>query len=129
MLPLPGDEKVIVPGCAFARGDQLPESVERRGALREEQHRRVAHHGDRRKIALEGVGNIIEERRVHGKLPGMRHQQRIAIRRRLGHCGGGDETVAAGPVLDDEVPAEPLAHLLRQDASARVDDAAGRERH
>src|SRR5688500_19420183 len=47
-----------------------------------------------------------------GELAGVRHEQRVAIGRALRDRGGGNETVAAGTILDHEVPLRSLLHRL-----------------
>jgi hypothetical protein len=55
------------------------------------------------------------------------HHQRVAVGRRLGEGGGGDQTPCAGPRLHDERLAEPRRHLLADDARYRVEQSARRE--
>ena len=113
--------------AGLRRAHQLLEIIEARRDLREIEHRRVAHHGDRHEVALELVGHVVEERGIHGELAGVRHEQRIAVGRRLRHRGGGDEAIAAGAVLDHKIPSQALVHLLAEDARAGVDRPARRK--
>src|SRR5207244_4018861 len=65
------------------RAHQLAEIVERRLGVGEIKHRRIAHHGDGNEVALEVIRHVVEERGVHRELAGVRHEQRVAVRRRL----------------------------------------------
>jgi hypothetical protein len=58
-----------------------------------------------------------------------RHQQMVAVGRRLCDVGGAGVAAGAGPVLHHELLAQQLAHLGAHDACYDVGWAAGRERH
>jgi hypothetical protein len=61
---------------------------------------------------------------------GSRHQQRVAIGRRLGDGIGADDAGGtARAIFDDEVLPDRLVELLHQNARDAIDRPARRKRH
>jgi hypothetical protein len=112
-------------GCRY----NVAKGVVRRLAVDEVDHRRIAHQRDRHEIALQLVRDVGKERRVDGELADVRHEERVAVRRRLRDVGGRDKSVAARTVLHDELPVQALGHLDGEQARGHVHPAARRERH
>ena len=84
---------------------------------------------DRLEVLQRVVSDRAEEMRIDRERPGIAHQQRVAIGRRLGHEGRADTAAGAGLVLDDEGLPERGAQPLGDRARIEVGAAAGRERH
>ena len=113
----------------FRPGDQL---LQRLGAVGGEhrQHRYgLGRQGDRHEVVERIVGQALVEKLVHHQRRIDRHEQRVAVGRRLRGRLGADQRVGAGPVLDQDRLAPVLAHLLADDARHDVARAARRERH
>jgi hypothetical protein len=53
----------------------------------------------------------------------------VAVLRRIGDDLSANHATGAAAIVDDDLLAEPLAEMLRDDAGDDVVDAAGRERH
>jgi hypothetical protein len=84
------------------------------------QHQRSTNDaGDRRYVADEIETEIFIKRHVDG-VRKRGQQQRVAVRRRLSDKFGGDVAARAGPVLDDELLAEPLRQPLRNEARRNI---------
>ena len=73
-------------------------------------------------------GQRREQERVDDVLHG-RDDERVAILRRLGDELGPDIAAGTGPIVHDDLLAEPLRKLLRDEARDDVRRAAGRLRH
>ena len=56
-------------------------------------------------------------------------QQRRSVRLRPGHLPGADRAAGARPVLDDDAALQALAERIHDHAGARVEAAAGGQRH
>ncbi len=84
---------------------------------------------DRREILARVVADVAVERRIDRERAGAAEHQRVAVGRGLRHRARGDRAAGAGAVLDDDVLAERLAHLLGDDARHHVVAAAGGVRH
>ena len=88
----------------------------------------VGYAGDgrnRRDVARKIVVEFSVERDVD-RMRGRDHEQRVAVRRRIHDCLGGDIAAGAGAVLDDELLAEPLRQALTHEPRQDVGDTAGR---
>ncbi len=81
------------------------------------------------KSLLRVVGHLAVQRLVDAVRAHGAHQQRVAVRRRLGHDVGADVAAGAGAVLHDELLAEGLGQFGRQRARQDVGGAAGGEGH
>ena len=66
---------------------------------------------DRRHVTREIIFEMLVERGVDRVLQA-RHQQRVAVGRRIHHRLRSDVSAGAGPVLDDELLAEPFGQPL-----------------
>ena len=60
---------------------------------------------------------------------GVRHQQVVAVGRRLGDQFGADHAAGTGTVVDDHALPPDLEKMRRQRACEHVGGAAGRNRH
>jgi hypothetical protein len=78
-----------------------------------------------RREALERIiGKVLCHVRVHRQHGVIAHQQRVAIRRRLGDAVGSDHAGAAGPILDhDGRRVAGLGELLGEQTRQDVADA------
>jgi hypothetical protein len=96
--------------------------------MHDENERRPRNQGDRRKTFHRVVCEVRIQRRIDRQRAG-RRQQRIAVRRALGHRFVADIRVRAGPVVDDHLLAHVFGELLRDRARQHVAGTAGRKRH
>ena len=115
-------------GPRLGVGKEVGHGLVGRGRVDREHAGRVGERGDRRKVALDVVGQLLEQRRVDGDLAERRDEEGVAVGRRLGDGRHPDEAVAAGPVLDDHLLAPRFRELLPDDARGDVGDPARRER-
>ena len=82
-VPTPGDAKLSLPGCAFARSIELLDVARRHVGIDDEQERHVRHEPDRREIAQRVVRHLHAERGIHRE-PGRRAERdRVAVGRRF----------------------------------------------
>ena len=117
------------PGRSLTYWHQLFHRMHRQRRMdhQHEGHRRGQR--DRREVLAGIVGQLLVERGVGGQRAGRRHEQRVAVGRRLRRRGRRDHGAAAGAVLDDDRLAEPLLELrLELRARQDVHGAAGAER-
>ena len=92
-----------------------------------EQRRRYADLRDRREIAHGIVGHVPIEARIDGVRGDRRHQQRVAVGRRLRDLIGADIAARAHPVVHHELLAQQLSHLRAHDARDGVGRTTGGE--
>ncbi len=59
----------------------------------------------------------------------MVEQQRVAVRRGLGHAARAERAAGTADIFDHDLLAEILAHALRDEAGHGIGRAACRERH
>ena len=83
----------------------------------------------RLEVALRVVGEVRVDHRVHRHGAVVRHQQRVAVGRRLRRRLGADDHGGARAVLDHHRLAPELGELGRHHPRGGVDRAAGRGRH
>jgi hypothetical protein len=57
------------------------------------------------------------------------HHHGVAIGRGLGDAGGADGAAGTGDVLDDDLHAQRLAHVLPENARQHIGRASRRKRH
>jgi hypothetical protein len=132
MLRWPAEpERAVVERGGLRLGDrqQLGDIVGRHGGMR---HQRMMQHreaGDRLEILHRIVAELTIEVRIDREGHVGAEQQRVTIRRRLGHVFGRDLRVAARLVLGDDLLIPHLAEIERQHARGRVGGAAGRGGH
>jgi hypothetical protein len=112
----------------FGKRDELLERPHAERALRQQHVRRRREIDHRRKLAQRVVGQGFEQARID-RHAGVGKQQRVAVRRSLGHGRRPDGVARAWPVLDDHRHVPFFVELLRECAGHRVDGAAGIERH
>src|SRR5262245_36390325 len=79
-------------------------------------------------IVLEVVGERFVERRRR-RMRGRRHEQRVAVGRRLRRLARAEYAAGAADILDDHRLTEPLAQWLRDQPRNDVGRAAGHERN
>ena len=118
-----------VPGLAFSRSMTSLQRVDRDVDVGLERRRHQRHQRDRLEILERIVGELGVEERVHHQRAVDRQQQRVAVGLGLGHGLGADDGVGAGAVVDDDLLAEVLAHLLADQPAEHVGRSARRERH
>ena len=87
--------------------------------------RNPCHHRDRREVGDRIVRQCRIERRVDG-VATEANQQRISVRRRLRHRGGGQVATRSGPVLDQDRLFQRSCHRFRNETRDCVCGAAGR---
>ncbi|MNJ60065.1 hypothetical protein D3C77_557770 [compost metagenome] len=90
--------------------------------------RRVQYQGNGSEI-LGLVLGVLVDQGVDRDAAAVGGQQRVAIRRRTGHLGRPDRSIGAALVLHDDGLLERLGQRIREQASHRVRDRTGRERH
>jgi hypothetical protein len=83
---------------------------------------------DRRKLP-HFVGQIGEQRRIHGSVAHWHQGERVPIRRGLGYCGHGNIAVGPGPVLHHHRLAPLLRQAVADDPCQRIGRTAGGEAH
>ena len=128
-MPLPAVANVIVPGFALASAmysfrlltgtDGLTTSTCGLPATSDT---------GTRSFIVSNCDLALVQRRIRREVVGL-HDQRVAVRRGAHDRLGRDQRVAARAVVDDDLLAHVLRHLLRDDARELVGAAAGRERH
>ena len=84
---------------------------------------------DRREVLARIVARTGVEAGIDRRRAGMRHGDRVAVRRGLGGDAHPEHARRAAAVVDDDLLAETGAELVGDDARNRVDAAARRERH
>jgi hypothetical protein len=112
------------PGLRLRSGNHVRDGVVGRADMRREHERRVAHHRDGRKVALDVVGHLFEHGRIDRHVPAGCHDHGVAVGRGLRRRRHGDETIAAGPVLHQHLLAPGFRQLGAEDARGNVGDAA-----
>ncbi len=120
---------VVEIGAGLRLGDQIRH---RRDAALEARHQHLrgeADVGDRREILLRVVGQLGIDRGCDAVRRDRHHQERVAIRRRLGDDVGADAAARAWPVLDHHLLAQRLGELVGHHARQDVGRLAGREGH
>ena len=91
--------------------DQLANGLHRLLGADHHHHRERGEQRDRREILLGRVGQPGEHRGIDRERPARRHQQRVAVGRRLGDELGRDDRLRARLVLDDDRLAEQVCNL------------------
>jgi hypothetical protein len=124
-LPLPGEEKLSLPGLALGVGDELLERLRGHGGMHDEHVGRSREQRDRREVPRHVERQVLEEELVHGEVARGREHQRVAIRlgaRALGHA---DVAGSAGLVLHHHGLLPLLRELGAHGARQQVRDATG----
>jgi len=127
-----------VAGCLLVRTDHVDLCAERRRVehdrdrqstkrKHDQRKRHAGHQPNRRKILHGIVSQLLVERLVDGERGRGRHQQRVAVGIGLGHQLRANDRVGARPVIDEDLLAEILAHLVGNDAGEEIGGPAGRE--
>ena len=122
--PLPPEPMLILSGFAFRVGDELGQRFGGDRRVHHHQQRRTHGVHDGREVGDEVVGQVAVQRRVD-RIDRVGHEQRVAIRRRMGGEFGADIVVAAGPVLGNEGLTELIREPLRQHAGDDIGRTAG----
>lgn len=117
----------IFAGVGFQQRDQALHVGRRNGRIDNEQCRRHAHAPDRREIADRVVGHVFVQAGIDGVGRHRRHQNGVAVGRRLGDVIGADVAARPRTVLDDELLMQHFAHLRTHDAADNVGRTTGRE--
>jgi hypothetical protein len=79
--------------------------------------RRVADHTDRRKILARVIAGILVERGADRERAGIAKQQRVAVWRALGDRACAHRAAGAAAIVDHDLLAENLAHLVGDGAA------------
>ena len=116
-------------GLGLLLVDQLPDRVHRDVDVADQRGRHQRDQRDRREVLERIVGELAVEERVHHQRAVDRHQQRVAVGAGLGDRLRADDGVGAGAVVDDDLLAEVLAHLLADQPAEEIGRPARRERH
>jgi hypothetical protein len=119
-----GRSHVQLAGIGFGVGDELGDIVGRNGRVDVQHVRHARDAGDRREITLQIELEVIKERRVD-RVDGSHEKQRVTVGRRARDRFTGEIAGCAGPILDDHRLADPVGHLLRDQARHDVGRAAG----
>jgi hypothetical protein len=125
MLPAPGVAGEV---RAFrpAERDQVLQRFDRR--LRADNKHVLDIRGLRDRRELPNlVGQVGEQRRIHGSVAHWHQGERVPIRRGLGYCGHGNIAVRPGPVLYQHCLAPLLRQAVADDACQRIGRTAGGE--
>ncbi len=125
---MPAEAKLILPGCFLASAISSWTLLRWHVRMHHQHDRRARKQRDRSEILGRIERQLAVERLVDGERSGRGEQQRVAVGIRLGHRLAAGVAAAAGSILDDELLAEIVGELLRQDARHHVDRAAGRVR-
>ena len=113
-------------GRPLGTSDQVLHRADAGGRIHCDDQRRAADLEDRHQVARR-VPQFGIEHRVHQDTARARNQDRVAVRRRLGHLVGRDAGAAARPVLDHDRLAQGLAERIAHGAGDIVGGAARRE--
>jgi hypothetical protein len=89
----------------------------------------VADQADRREILARIVAGVFIERRADAQRAGVTQHDGVAIGRALRHRLGADGAAGPGPVVDDDLFTQRLAHLVGDHAAHDRGAAARRERN
>ena len=108
-------------------GDELLRGLRRELRIGDDDHRTLGDLHERRDVGE----RIVLERIKRGvdRVARGNQRQRVAIRVGLDALLDAEQAAGAGPVLDDDLRAEPLGEPLRSEARDEVRAAAGGERH
>ena len=120
-----GRGKIDLPGPRFREGDELLQVARRQ---RRVNHQHVGQRNrlrDRRQILQRVIGHFFVHRRIDRQRADT-HQQRVAVRGCARHGFAADHGARARPVFDDDLLAEELRQLRRDDARRDVGAAARR---
>ncbi len=109
--------------------DQLRDAACRQIRVDQHDQRAGADQADRREVLARIVADVLVERRVDRQRAGPADDQGVAVGRGLGDRPRRGRAAGAGAVLDHDLLAERLAHLLGRDAREQIVAAAGRVRH
>ena len=115
-------------GLGLGLLDHVLDRGEAAARMREQQQRRDGDAGDGDQVLVRIVGRRRHQRGDGDEVAGG-DEDRVAVRRRLGHGVDAERAAGAGAVLDHHGLAERLGELLADEARADIGDAAGRERH
>ena len=110
-------------------GDEFLEVVGRKLLLGGDDQRKRGHHADRLEIDIGLVGEIRIERDRGGMRAHLAHQDGVAVGIGAHRAGRADGAAGAGDVLDDDLLAQRVRHVIADDAGGDVGRASGRERH
>jgi hypothetical protein len=97
----PGMSVSELAGLGAGKGDELRKRLGGYGGRNDQEVRCDEHLGDRGKILERIVGQLVIEARADHQRRVAAHEERVAVRRRLGDPIGCDVAAGAGDVLDD----------------------------
>src|SRR5262245_14282294 len=99
-------------GLRLRERDQLANGMDRQRRMHANDERAGGDEADRREIPARIVADIVVERRIDRERAGAAEPECVAVGRCLGDLTGGDAAARAAAILDDDLLAERLAHLL-----------------
>jgi hypothetical protein len=126
--PVPGEPKLISPGCARARAISCLADVAGQRRMHRQHQRPGREVRYRREVARLVVGQIPEQARIRNEAC-LHQQHRMAVGSRPGDEGGTDRAVRARAVLDHDRLADPFIQPLGHGPRHDVGGAAGIEWH
>ncbi len=119
---------VDLPGPALREQHELGNGLRRQIVAHHHDPGDGRHHAHRHEV-LHRVVRHLPDVRDHGEDAVVQHADGVAVGRGALHPLGADRPCGAGLVLDDDLLAHVLAHLLGDDADHHVDRAARLQRH
>ena len=124
-----GRAEIDLAGIGLGIGDQFGDGFGRKRRIHHQRIRRVADQADRRKILARIVADVLVERRPDRERAGVAEHQRVAVGLAFGDRLGADGAAGAGAVVDHDLFAEQLAHLVGDAAADDRGRAARRKRN
>ena len=125
----PGRRVVQLAGLALRERDQFGDRFRLDVRIDQHDQRAGGDQADRREILARVVADIGVERRIDRERAGAAEAERVAVGRGFRDLARRDRAARPALVLDHDLLAERLAHLLGDDARHHVVAAAGRIRH
>ena len=128
VVPMPGEPKLSLPRLRARQRDEVLQRLGFDLRMHDEQHRHIGDVGDGNERGLGVERHLGVEELIGCEDAGRRHQQRVAVGRRLRDRVGADIAAGARAVFHDDRLAERLRHLVADRARQHVGEPAGRER-
>ena len=105
--------------------DEFRGVLERRGRVHDQRQIVGRNQGDRREVLQRVVRHVFHGVRNDRHVAALSAGDGVAVRRRLRGHREADRAARAGPVVDDQLLAEALAHLLAEQAGQGIAGVAG----
>ena len=107
--------------------DELLDRVDRDFDIANHRRRDERDHRDWRKIFERVIGELTVEEWIHHQRAVDRHQQGVAVGRRLRDCLGADDGVSPRPIIDDDLLAQLFTHFLADEPTEKISRSAWRK--